>query len=73
VEAQAVGLHHDVQVGPVEVDPEAVHVHLRERLRQPRRACDRQEELLELGVGEGERVAVEDRAQPAGRVFHGLA
>lgn len=34
VEAQTVGLHHDAELGPLEVHPETVHVGLGEWLRQ---------------------------------------
>ena len=63
VVADAVGLDHQAQVRPVEVDLEAVHPHPGLRRRQPGRARQRQEEALEVGVGEDEREAVEHAPQ----------
>jgi len=61
--AEPVGLHDQAELGPVEVDAEAVHVALRQWRGQARTARDRKETALELGVGEGEGVAVEQTAE----------
>jgi hypothetical protein len=71
VVAQAVGLHDQAEVRPVEIDLVAIHVAPGLGVREPRPVCDWQEETLQLGVGEGKRFAVEfhahDRhARPAG-------
>ena len=66
VVAQAVGLHHEPQLRPEEVDLEAVNLAIaRCRRRQPGAARDRQEAAFELRVGERERSPVERGPQPA--------
>src|SRR5207248_6421787 len=60
--AQAVRLDDEPDIlhdlGPVEIDLEAVDVYLRQRLRQPGATCYRKEQALDVGVREdkGERV-----------------
>jgi len=61
--AEGVGLDDELQVGPVEVDFEFVDEDFGQRLREAGGEGDRAEESLELGVGEAEGVAVEDRAE----------
>ena len=63
VVAQPIRLHHEIEIGPVEVDVEAVHFLLRRRRREPHSADDRQETSFELRVGESERAPVEQLAQ----------
>jgi hypothetical protein len=63
VVAQAVGLDHQPQIGPEEVDSVAVHVGLGPGLWQAGAPGDRQEQALQLGVGEGEGGRVEDLAE----------
>jgi hypothetical protein len=58
--AQAIGLDHQAEVGPVEVDPEPVYPRLRPRQSQPRAARDRKKAALELGVGERECGLIEE-------------
>jgi hypothetical protein len=60
VEAQAVGLDDQAEIGPVEVDLEAVQPHARLWLRQPEVAHDPEEAALEFRVGQRERPAVEN-------------
>ena len=59
VVAQAVRLHHQPELGPVEVDPEAIDAARRLRRRKSRPARERQKASLELGVRERERSPVE--------------
>ena len=66
VVAQAVGLDHEAEVRPVEVDAEAVEPLLGQRRRQARPPGDREKAALELRVGQGEGVAVEQLAQGGG-------
>ncbi len=65
VVAQAVALDDEPELRPVEVDPVRPEVALRARLREAGAARDRDEEALELGVGEDEGGRVEDGAQGA--------
>ncbi len=67
--AEAVRLDHESQLGPVEVDAEPVELLLGQRNGQSSPADQTQEASLELGVGEGERAAVEDLAE-RGRAPH---
>jgi len=60
VVTQAVGLDHEAELRPEEVDAEAVDPLLRERRRQTSGTRDRQKSPLELGLGEPERAAVEE-------------
>ena len=64
VVAQAVGLDHQAEVGPEEVDLEPVQALARQRQRQAGLLDQRQEAPLELGVGEAEGAPVEQRPQP---------
>jgi hypothetical protein len=61
--AEAVGLHDEAEVGPVEVDFEAVDRCLGVRLRQAGSARDRDEEAFEFRGGEDEGRRVEEVAQ----------
>src|SRR3982751_979211 len=58
--AQAVGLDDQAQVGPVEVDAEAVHSCLRLRLWQARALDNREEAPLEGGLRQRETAAIEE-------------
>jgi hypothetical protein len=64
VVAQPIGLHHEPQIGPEEVDAKAVEVFAGEGQRQPRPRREWQEESLEFRVGEPKRATVEQLAQP---------
>jgi hypothetical protein len=64
MESATVGLHHEAEVGPEEVDLEAVDVHARKGLGEPGAAGNPQEDALELRAGEGERAAVDGGAEP---------
>jgi hypothetical protein len=63
VVAQAVGLDDEAEVRPEEVDPEAVEPLLCEGRGQTRPPGDGEKAALELRVGEGEGVAVEEVAK----------
>jgi hypothetical protein len=63
VVAEAVGLDDQLQVGPEEVDAEVVHALAGERLRQAGPQRNRDEQALELGIGEREGADVEDANQ----------
>jgi len=63
VVTQAVGLDHQPEIRPVEVDAVAVHTGLRTRSRQARGSGNRYEAALESGVGEGESAPVEEIAE----------
>jgi hypothetical protein len=63
VVAHAVGLDHEAEVGPVEVDFEAVDPPFGERLGKAGGEGQRSEEDFELAVGEAEGVAVEHLAE----------
>jgi hypothetical protein len=63
VVAEAVGLHHEAEGGPEEVDFEAVDELFAERRRQSRGGRDWTEEDLEIGVGKAEGESVEQLAQ----------
>ncbi|HEY2334403.1 MAG TPA: hypothetical protein VGH58_05305 [Solirubrobacterales bacterium] len=58
--AKPIGLDHETQIRPVEVDPEAIHVLPGARQRQSRIGYKRQKAPLQLGVGHPERTAAED-------------
>jgi hypothetical protein len=60
--AQAVGLDHQAEFGPVEVDLEAVDPFAGSRLAESGGPHDRQELALEIGRCEDEGVAVEQLA-----------
>lgn len=62
--AQPIGLDHEVEVGPVEVDLESVDDLLRQWRRQPGLRGDGTEEDLEVGVGKAKGVPVQQGAQP---------
>lgn len=64
VVAQAIGLDNQPQVGPEEVDAKAAEVLARERHRKPCLLRERQEEPLELGIGEPKRAPVKQLPQP---------
>jgi hypothetical protein len=66
VVALAVGLHHQVQVGPVEIDPEAVDFRLGLGLGKTHLVDHAEEAALEGGIGEGESAAVEHFLQSSG-------
>ncbi len=72
VVAQPVGLDDQAELRPEEVDSEAVEVSLRQRRGQTGAPGDRQEAPLELGLGEGEGVALE-QAPERGRAALGPA
>jgi len=65
VVAQAVGLDHQTEVWPVEVDLEPVHPLACEGRGQTRAFGDGEEEALEVRVGEGEGLTVEDGGEEA--------
>ena len=65
--AEAVGLDDEAEIGPVEVDPEAMEPDLGPRLREAGAAGDRDEAALELGVGEKKGAAVEEATEGADR------
>jgi hypothetical protein len=65
VVAQPIGLDDQPQVGPEEVDAETIEVLASERNRQSRLGRERQEEPLELRIGESKRAPVEQLAQPS--------
>lgn len=65
VVAQAVCLDDERQVGPVEVDEEAVDASVRDGSRQVGASGDRQEAPLQLRPGQAERSPVERRAKDA--------
>ena len=62
--SKTVGLYDQTQIGPEEVDPEPVHLLARQRYWQARRRSERDEQALELRVGEAEGVAIKQLAQP---------
>jgi hypothetical protein len=61
--AQPVGLDHESQLGPVEVDAESGHPRAGLGRRQVRAPNDREEAALELGVGEDEGTLTEERPE----------
>ena len=63
VVAQPIGLDHETQVGPIEVDAIAVHDLARTRRREAGPQGDRHKPALELGVGEHEGVAFDEPAK----------
>ena len=64
VMAQPIGLDHEPQVGPEEVDPKAVEMLASERHGEPRPRRKRQKESLQFRVGEPKRAPVEQLPQP---------
>jgi hypothetical protein len=66
VVAQAVGLDDEVELRPEEVDPVAVDLALGKGPRQTGAPCDREEQALEVAVGERERPRIERAAQGPG-------
>jgi hypothetical protein len=65
VVAPAVGLYDQAEVGPEEIDLEAVDHVFGQRRRQPGRGGEPAEEAFQLVVGEAEGVLVEDVAEKA--------
>ena len=63
VVAQAVGLDHEAEVGPVEVDPVSIQLGLCQWDRQARFEDELEKEPLELGGGERDGRPVEQPAQ----------
>jgi len=63
VPAQAVCLDDEAELRPEEVDPVAVDMNLGLRRREAGRERDRNEEALELRLGEDELVTVEEAAE----------
>jgi hypothetical protein len=61
--AQPVGLDHKAQLGPKEVDPEAIHMLARERQRKTGLRDKWQKAPLQLRVGETKSAAVEKLSQ----------
>src|SRR5439155_8789030 len=66
MEAQAVRLHDQLELRPVEVDPAAAEATLGLGQRKPCPPDDEEKALLEHGVGEDEPVAVEQPRNGAG-------
>jgi len=62
VVAQAVGLDHEAQVGPIEIDFPAVDDLFAERERESGFGGDRAKEDLQVRVGEAKRPLVEKLA-----------
>lgn len=63
VVAPAVGLHHQAEVRPVEINLEAIDLLLGERRGETGLIGDRSEQDFELSIGEKEGVAVEQGAK----------
>jgi hypothetical protein len=63
VVAQPVGLDHQAELRPVEVNAKAIQLDLGQRRRQAGASGKRQEKTLESGVGQGEGLSVEQVAQ----------
>lgn len=63
VVAQPVGLDYKPQVRPEEVNPKAVQVLARKRGRQARPRDERQEESLQVRVGEAKGAPIQELAQ----------
>jgi hypothetical protein len=69
VVAEAVRLDDEAEVGPEEVDLEAVHPCFRSWWREASAFCDRPKENLQGRVGQPEGVSVEEAAKTANPGF----